>query len=48
MAKTFLNLGVWNVEGLSQKLNDDEFISKITEFDFISLVETWLPKTKIT
>lgn len=31
----FLRFGSWNVEGLSKKLSDS---------DFISLVETWLPR----
>jgi hypothetical protein len=43
MANNFLRFGVWNIEGLSGKLNDTDFISKIAKFDLISLVETWLP-----
>ena len=43
MAKNFLWFGVWNIEGLHGKLNDSDFLSKINHFDFISLVETWLP-----
>ena len=40
MAKNFLKFGVWNIEGLSGKLNDTDFIANITKFDIISLVET--------
>ena len=40
MANNFLRFGVWNIEGLSGKLNDTDFISKIAKFDLISLVET--------
>ena len=43
MAKNFLRFAVWNIEGLSCKLNDIDFISKLENFDLISLVETWLP-----
>ena len=43
MAKNFLRFGVWNIEGLHRKLNDTDFLSKIDHFDFISLVETWIP-----
>jgi hypothetical protein len=43
MAKIFLRFAVWNIEGLSCKLNDIDFISKLENFDLISLVETWLP-----
>ena len=41
--KKFLHLGVWNIEGLTNKLDNPDFISKIKDFDLISLVETWLP-----
>jgi exonuclease III len=43
MAKNYLRFAVWNIEGLSCKLNDIDFISKLENFDLISLVETWLP-----
>ena len=43
MARDFLKIGTWNIEGLSAKLDDSDFISKITNFDLITLVETWLP-----
>lgn len=39
---TFLRFCSWNIEGLSGKLNDSDFLSKIGQFDLISLVETWL------
>ena len=34
----------YNVEGLSPMLSDKSFIEKITKYDFISLIETWLPE----
>ena len=43
MAKSFLNFGFWNIEGLSEKLDDTDFLSKISEFDLFFMVETWLP-----
>ena len=43
MAKKILHLGVWNIEGLTNKLDNPDFISKIKDFDLISVVETWLP-----
>ena len=33
----------FNVEGLNSKLKDETFIDSIKKFDFITLVETWLP-----
>ena len=39
MARDFLKIGTC----LSAKLDDSDFISKITNFDLITLVETWLP-----
>ena len=47
MAKTFLRLGVWNIEGLPGKLDNPDFLSKIQNFDLISLVETWLSYTTL-
>ena len=43
MANDFLKIGTWNIEGLSTKLDDTDLISIISNFDIISLVETWLP-----
>ena len=31
----------WNIEGLSGKLDDSEFVSNLNKFDIVSLVETW-------
>ena len=36
----------YNIEGLSGKLNNEEFLSNIVKYDFITLVETWLPDGK--
>lgn len=47
MAKTFLRLGVWNIEGLPGKLDNPDFLSKIQNFDLIPLVETWLSYTTL-
>ena len=39
----------FNVEGLFDKLQDREFTQVIQNYDFITLVETWLPtKSKIS
>ena len=32
----------WNIEGLSTKLHDEDFLSIVNSFDCISLVENWL------
>ena len=40
----FLKFMSYNVEGLSPMLSDNSFIEKITKYDFISLIETWLPE----
>ena len=32
----------WNIEGLSGKLEDEDFLSTINSFDCITLVENWL------
>ena len=33
----------FNIEGLKNKLEEKEFYDTISKFDFITLVETWLP-----
>jgi hypothetical protein len=33
----------WNVDGLASKLDDHNFVSYISSFDFVSLVETFMP-----
>ena len=43
LVNDFLKIGTWNIEGLSTKLDNTDFISIISNFDIISLVETWLP-----
>ena len=40
----FLKFMSYDVEGLSPMLSDNSFIEKITKYDFISLIETWLPE----
>ena len=42
VTSNFLRFCSWNIEGLSRKINDSDFISTIGKFDFVSLVETWL------
>ena len=42
-AQCFLKFQSFNVEGLKSKLKDETFIDSIKKFDFITLVETWLP-----
>ena len=38
-----LRFGAWNIDSLSDKVSDPSFINEISNFDFITLVETWLP-----
>ena len=40
----FFKFMSYNVEGLLPMLSDNSFIEKITKYDFISLIETWLPE----
>ena len=35
---------MWNIQGLVTKLNDDDFISLINNYDLILLTETWTSK----
>ena len=39
----FLKFQSFNVEGLNSKLKNETFTDSIKTFDFITLVETWLP-----
>ena len=39
----FLKFLSYNLEGLSSKINNNEFLSHINKYDFITLVETWMP-----
>ena len=39
----FLKFLSYNIEGLSGKINNDEFLSHINKYDFVTLVETWMP-----
>jgi len=34
----------WNVNGLSHKIQDQDFIHEINDYDIIILKETWLSK----
>ena len=39
-----IKIGTWNMNGLgkgAEKLKDDDFQSIITQFDILSLLETW-------
>ena len=40
----FLKFKSFNVEGLHNKLNDNNFVNSLIKYDFITLVETWLPE----
>ena len=40
MAEHFLRFASWNIEGLSGKLDDSEFVSNLNKFDIVSLIET--------
>ena len=39
----FLKFLSYNAEGLSGKINNNEFLSHINKYDFVTLVETWMP-----
>ena len=39
----FLKFLSYNVEGLPSKINNNEFLSHINKYDFVTLVETWMP-----
>ena len=41
--KYFLKFGSHNIEGLSNKLSNQDLLSEISKYDFVTLVETWLP-----
>ena len=41
--KSLLKFGSFNAEGLRDKTLDPFFINFIQDFDFLTLVETWLP-----
>ena len=43
LSKRYLKFASFNVEGLRNKLDDINFKNEISMFDFIILVETWLP-----
>ena len=43
-SQCYLKFQSFNVEGISNQLKNDVFLSSIKKFDFISLVETWLPE----
>ncbi len=45
--KKFLKFCSWNIEGLSGKSDDEDFLSIIDSFDFISLVESWLSENTV-
>ena len=45
MSQHFLRFASWNIEGLSGKLDDKNFVSNLNKFDIVSLVETWSPYT---
>ena len=45
--KKFLKFCSWNIEGLSGKSDDEDFLSIIDSFDFISLVESWLSQNTV-
>ena len=42
-SKCFLKFLSYNIEGVSSKLRNEKLLSEIMKYDFISLVETWLP-----
>ena len=36
-----LKIAAWNIHGLDQKVNDNDFVHKLNEFDICVLSETW-------
>ena len=44
-SQCYLKFQSLNVEGISNQLKHDAFLSNIKKFDFISLVETWLSES---
>ena len=44
-SQCYLKFQSFNVEGISNQLKNDVFLSSIKKFDFISLVETWLQES---
>ena len=36
-----VKIGSWNIHGLSDKLEDDDFVNRISELDICFLLETW-------
>ena len=42
-SKYFFKFLSYNIEGVSGKLRNEKLLSEIMKYDFISLVETWLP-----
>lgn len=43
MLRKLLKFCSWNIEGVTKKLSDNNFLRDIKEYDFVTLVETWLP-----
>ena len=43
LTKSCLKFAPFNVEGLCNKLDDNNFKNDISKYGFITLVETWLP-----
>ena len=43
LTKSCLKFASFNVEGLCNKLDDNNFKNDISKYGFITLVETWLP-----
>ena len=41
--KYFLKFQSYNIEGLSNKLSNQDLLSEISKYDFVTLVETCLP-----
>ena len=43
MVRKLLKFCSWNIEGVTKKISDKNFIRDIKDYDFVTLVETWLP-----
>ena len=43
MIRKVLKFCSWNIEGVTKDFSNQSFIRDIEKYDFVTLVETWLP-----
>ena len=44
LTMSHLKLAAWNVHGIGKKIEGDEFVNKLNEFQICFLFETWCIK----